>query len=171
MFAKKEIKQLTSLLKKIDNPQKGLPQEVFEALIKKIPFIGCELVIIRNANISIPTSQTGEILLTWRDDKWWKGWHFPGGLLRYGESFKKRLTEVAKNELGVNFKSHKFLFPINYNQCPRGHGVSLVFLCETKTKPKAGRFFKKMPKNIIREHKELWRKLSKCYNWHQRNRR
>ena len=149
MLDKKELKQLVSLLKKIDKPHDGLPQPVFCALCDVIPFVACELVVVGKKGI----------LLTWREDKWWKGWHFPGGLLRYRESFDERIQKVAFDELGINLTSYKFLFPINYSQGVRGHSVSLVFLCETAMVPKDGKFFKKMPKNIIEAHKELWDKV------------
>lgn len=155
MLDKKEIKQLVSLLKKIENPHEGLPQPVFDALVKLVPFAACELIIANNKK---------EILLAWRDDKYWKGWHFPGGLLRFGESFDERIQKTAWNELGINIEKSKFLFPVNYVGSARGHGVSLIFLCFTQMIPKDGKFFKKMPRNIISEHRELWEKLSKKIN-------
>lgn len=150
MLNKKELKQLTSLIKKIDKPHEGLPQPVFDALLNIVPFVACELVIKNKKGI----------LLTWREDKWWKGWHIPGGLLRYRENFDERIQKVAWEELGVNITNYKFLFPINYSQGIRGHVVSLIFICETKMTPKDGKFFKKMPKDIIEAHKELWEKVA-----------
>lgn len=146
MLNQKELKQLTALLKKIDKPHEGLPQPIFDALCDVVPFVACELIVKNKKGI----------LLTWREDKWWKGWHFPGGLLRYRENFDERIQKVAWDELGVNITGYKFLFPINYSQGVRGHCVSLVFLCETNVASKSGKFFKKMPKNIISAHKELW---------------
>ena len=146
MLDKKELKQLASLIKKIDKPHESLPQSVFEALCGIVPFVACELIVKNKKGI----------LLTWREDKWWNGWHFPGGLLRYRENFDERIQKVAWEELGINITNYKFLFPINCSQGSRGHSVSLVFLCETEMIPKDGKFFKKMPKNIIETHKELW---------------
>ena len=149
MINKKEIKQLASLIKKIDNPHEGLPQPIFEALIKIIPFIACELVVVGKKGL----------LLTWREDKWWRGWHFPGGLLRYQENFEERIEKIAWKELGVNITNCKFLL---VKDCPfsnRGHFISLVFLCKTSMTPKFGKFFKKMPKNIIEDHKEMWERV------------
>ncbi|MEK9154608.1 MAG: NUDIX domain-containing protein [Patescibacteria group bacterium] len=153
MLNKKEFKQLSSLLKKIKNPHEGLPQPVFDALLNVVPFFACELVIVGKKGI----------LLTWREDKWWKGWHFPGGLLRYRESFDERIAKVAFNELGINIKKSKFLFLKNYDQGIRCHTISAVFLCKTDMTPKDGKFFEKMPKNIIEEHKELWKMVKKYY--------
>ena len=151
MLDQKETKRLSALLKKIDKPHEGLPQPVFDALSRLVPFIACELVI---------KTEEG-ILLVWREDEWWKGWHFPGGLLRYRESLEERLEKVAQKELGVGIAKPDFLFVKDCCQCVRGPIVSLVFLCQTKTKPKSGKFFKKMPKDIIKDHRDLWKKAKK----------
>jgi len=150
MLNQKELKQLTSLLKKIDKPHEGLPQPVFDALCGVVPFVACELVVV---------DKKKGVLLTWRNDKWWKGWHFPGGLLRYRESFDERIQAVAWKEFGVNISKFKFLYPKDCSQSTRGHVVSLVFQCETAMIPTQGKFFKTMPKNIIDAHRDLWGKV------------
>lgn len=151
MLNKKETKTLCSLLKKVEKPHEGLPQQVFNALINLVPFVACEIVLKSNKGI----------LLTYRKDKYWHGWHFPGGLLRFNESFEERIENVAWQELGVVLEKIKFLCPFNCVRGKRGHHISLVFLCETSMEPKKGKFFKKMPKNIIESHKELWNKCEK----------
>jgi len=123
-----------------------LPQAIFDALIKTVPFVACEIVL---------TGPNG-VLLTWRKDKLWTGWHFPGGLLRFRERFEERLEQVAWNELGITLTGSKFLFAEDCSHGIRGHIISLVFLCTTAAAPKKGKFFKKMPKNIIDAHKEMW---------------
>jgi colanic acid biosynthesis protein WcaH len=150
MFPKKDLNSLKNIISKIKNPERGIEQEVFDILCKIITHVACELIIL---------NQHKEILLTYRHDKIWQGWHFPGGILRYREAFESRLKQVAKLELQAKLKTAKFLFPFNYINGQRGHDVSLVFLCELKSKPKIGKWFKQMPKNIISEHKELWKKV------------
>lgn len=150
MLSQKDIRQFVRLAKKIDKPHEGLPKEVFQALCKVVPFAACELAIVNAKK---------EILLAWRDDKFWRGWHFPGGLIRFRETFEERIETTAWDELGVRIENFKFLFPINYSQIERGHSVSLVFLCKTDMNPKKGKWFKTMPKNIIEEHKEVWDKV------------
>ncbi len=152
MLNTKETKQLVSLLKKIDKPHEGLPQPIFDALCGVVPFVACELVVVNENN---------EMLMVWRHDKWWRGWHFPGGLLRYRESFEERLERVAWDEMGINLTSYKFLFAKDCSQSVRGSATSLVFVCQTAMTPTHGKFFKKMPKNIIEAHKELWNRVSK----------
>jgi len=149
MLNKKEQEQLSGLLKKIDDPHAGLPQPVFEALLKVVPFVACEIVVIGKDGI----------FLTWRNDKWFKGWHFPGGLMRFNEDFKERIDYVVKNELDAKLKSYHLLFVENFNFSQRGHTVSLVFLCELDSIPKVGKFFKKIPKDILKSHRDIWKKI------------
>ena len=144
-----ESKQLVILMKKLPNPKKGLDHPIFDALCGVVPFVACELVIVGPQGM----------LLTWRQDRWWKGWHFPGGILRYRENFEDRIAKVASSELGIRITDYKLIFPINFNKSKRCHAVSLVFLCHTDDTPKHGKYFTKMPKDIIPEHKELWKKV------------
>lgn len=149
MLDPREIAALSKLLEKIQRPQGDLPQPVFDALVKVVPFISCELAVL-NAR--------GEILLTWRDDAYWTGWHFPGRLIRYGENFSHCIRTTARRELNIRIPRATFLFPMDYHKtCPRGHAVSLVFLCPTRQKPKDGKFFARMPNDIISDHRLLWR--------------
>ena len=149
-LSKSQLKTLVSLLKKVKSTSSGLPEEVFNALTHLIPFIALELVFLNSK---------GEILLTWRGDKYWRGWHFPGGLLRYRESFEKRIKETAKRELGVRVKSFKFLFIENGRTSVRSHDVSLVFKIQYSGRPREGKFFAKMPADIIDQQRGIWKKI------------
>lgn len=149
-MTKQELQTLVKLLGKLKHPERGLPQEVFDALVRVVPFIACELVVI---------SPRKELLLVWRDDQYWKGWHFPGGLLRYRECWEERIQKIARLELGVRIKRWKFLFAVNHPHTVRGHGVSLVWLCRAAQLPKAGKFFTRMPANIIPAHRQMWKKV------------
>lgn len=152
MLTQKEIKQLVKLLRKVKNPHNGLPEQIFIALTKIVPFVACEMALVNSKK---------KILLTWRDDQWWTGRHFPGGLMRLGESFEENLQNTARRELGIKLASFKFLFLHNYQKGRRGHAISLVFLCRTNQKPHDGKFFKAIPKDLIAIQKPLWRKVRK----------
>ncbi|MDD5110210.1 MAG: NUDIX hydrolase [Patescibacteria group bacterium] len=149
-LTKREQNQLVTLLGKIARPKRDLPESIFEALILVVPFLACELVVV---------DRHGRILLTWRDDKYWRGWHFPGGLLRYGETFLHRIRYVARHELGVGVTRARFMSVLNYPGAGRGHGVSLVWRCTVERTPKKGKFFARMPKDIIWEHQRVWKKV------------
>jgi len=152
MLTNKEIEQLVTLLKKIDNPHNGLPQPIFDALCGVVPFAGCELIVM---------NKKGELLLTWREDKWWKGWHFPGGLMRHRETVDERIKKMALHEIGLRVKKYQFLFPINYHTGLRNHVTSLIFLTHSEC-VEQGTFFKTMPKDIIPDHRIIWRHVQKA---------
>lgn len=152
MLSRAELKILTKLLPKASAPRRDIPQELFDALAQVVVFPAAEMVV---------ANSHGEILLTWRDDPFWRGWHFPGGIIRFKESLRERIDKTLKRELGVKVTSHRFLFPMEYSDSPRGHEISLVFLCQIRGKPMDGRFFKSMPKDIILSHRMLWKQARK----------
>lgn len=152
MSKHKRLENLARELIGIAQPKQDIPQLIFDALATFMPFIAVEVIVV---------NRKGEMLLTWREDRYWRGWHFPGGLLRFGESFEERLQKTVRRELGVKIKSHKFLAPKNYGRHERGHDVSLLFLCQLTGSPKRGQFFKTMPREIITVHQSLWQELRK----------
>jgi ADP-ribose pyrophosphatase YjhB (NUDIX family) len=153
MFTIEDERNFLSAAKKLQHPHKDLPLPVFESLCNIMPVIGCEIIIRDDKN---------RLLLTWRDDKWYHGWHFPGGLLRAGDTFKYRINQTAIRELGVKIKKITFLKPLNSGRRDsRGYGVSLIFLCQPETKPKIGKFFSKMPNDIISVQRILWKEVVK----------
>lgn len=115
----------------IEDPHAGLPQEVFLFATRIIPMINVDLLI---------QDDSGRTLLTWREERYWKpGWHVPGGIIRYKETFADRVRAVARLELGaeVSFPQD----PIAINQLiqtvrrDRGHFISLLFPCRLLTQP------------------------------------
>ncbi len=150
MKPKTQAQKLAQELAAYANPKGDLPFEIFLAISKMVVFTACEIVVV---------NEKKEILLCWRNDRWWTGWHFPGGLLRFGEKFEQRLKKTAVAELGVKLLSSKFLFPVNYPVSKRGQDVGLIFLCKVSGQPKSGKFFKSPPKDLIFEHKKVWKNL------------
>ena len=150
MLSPKEVRIFKRLVKKLKAHNGELPEETFNALNKVLAFPACEMAV---------ADKQKRLLLTWRKDKFWKGWHFPGSVLRNKEEFAEALQRTAQKELGRGLKSFKFLFPMNYPKGARGHSVTFVFLCRLNGKPKNGKFFKIMPKSIIPEHRQLWKRL------------
>lgn len=136
----------------VENPHKGLPQKLFDTLVKLVPFVGCELLIFNKKR---------EFLLLWRNDKYWRGWHCPGGLIRFKESFEERIEAVAKTKLGVHVMSSQLVDVSNCIDNPREHVIILVFICRIRGTPKAGKFFSKIPKNTLKHHREYLERVLK----------
>jgi colanic acid biosynthesis protein WcaH len=111
------------LEKQIDNPSIGLPEEIFRFISRITPMVNVDLLIKDEKN---------RTLLAWRDDIHGKGWHIPGGIVRFKEKFETRILKVAEKEIGVPIKFD--LNPIAFNQIicshnTRGHFVSFLYKC------------------------------------------
>ena len=73
----------TELIPAYENAIDGLPDEVFTYISTVTPLVNVDL-LIRN--------DKGEILLSWRYDYRRSGWHIPGGIIRYKETFEQRIA-------------------------------------------------------------------------------
>jgi hypothetical protein len=156
---------MNRLIKKIEeqinNPSEGLPDEVFYFIGRITPFINVDLLI---------KDPSRGILMTWRNDEHsGQGWHLPGGIIRFRESIKHRVNEVARLEL--NSKINKISKnPLRINQIinplikERSHFISLLYKCNltidsdeqlSKTIELDNNlinYFKKIPNNILKNH-------------------
>lgn len=122
------------LIKDILNihPEEGLGKELFLQVSSLVPIVNVDLLVYNDI---------GQILLTWRDDPHCgKGWHIPGGCVRFKETCESRIQKVALEELGIRqiaFEKEpvKVFQIINHehrdlkNQNERGHFITLVFKC------------------------------------------
>lgn len=127
----KEIKDLVRLLKKVRLPA---PYPVFVALCKSVPLVAVDIALMKDKN---------NLLLTYRDDEFYKGWHVPGSILLFQEEPLQAFYRMAKKELGLKPKDLaevKFQTYFNYNDA-RESGVALLFTASSKVQPKGGKYF------------------------------
>ena len=122
---------IRSLQRHIDEPSKGLPEPVFRFISGITPLVNVDLLI---------QDENRKTLLTWRDDSiYGAGWHVPGGILRFKETFENRIREVARNELGAEVSTDGMPVAINQAIDPsrdiRGHHISLLFKCTLLSGP------------------------------------
>lgn len=143
-----EIKKLSAAaISLITEPEKGIGSDLFEAVIKIVPQVAVEALIVDDIN------HPKKILVTWRKDKNYTGWHFPGGFIRFGSSFEKTLHDVVKKKTGVKIRRIKDT-GIKYSETDkRGHTVGLVFLVELAGKPTIGKWFNSTPEKLLKHHK------------------
>lgn len=113
------------------DPSKGLGTDLFLFASTLMPIVNVDL---------LTTNDKHQILLSWRDDEFsGKGWHVPGGCIRFGEHIEERIQKTAISELGTEvdyigrpFGVYEFLNGPealkrkNYERC---HTVSLPFVC------------------------------------------
>lgn len=124
-------RMLNNLLKDI-HPENGLGKELFLQVSSLVPIVNVDLLVY---------NEKGQFLLTWRDDPHCgKGWHIPGGCIRFKETCAERIEKVAELELGIKhifFEKEpiKIYEIINHehrdivNQNERGHFITLVYKC------------------------------------------
>jgi len=105
------------------NPNSGLPDEVFYYISRTTPLVNVDLLIKDERN---------RILLAWRNDAYCgRGWHIPGGIVRFKETFEERLKKVAECEVGasidINLSPLAINELINQQTDVRGHFISVLF--------------------------------------------
>ena len=124
--------------------ERGLPADVFLLVSRLTPLINVDLLI---------KDASGRTLLTWRYDEFYgPGWHIPGGIVRFRESFAQRIAATARAELGayVHFYAQPLMIReiTNPDRDIRGHFVSFLFRCDLDTAPdRSIRFSEREPQN------------------------
>jgi colanic acid biosynthesis protein WcaH len=111
--------------KQVPNPQAGLPDEVFFYISRTTPLVNVDLLI---------KDEFGRTLLSWRDDQYvGKGWHLPGGIIRFKETLETRVKKVAESEIGADIDFDPNPLAINQIIYPdrkiRAHFISLLYKC------------------------------------------
>ncbi len=152
--------------KEVENPSLGLPDEVFYYISRIAPLVNVDLLI---------KDENGRTLLSWRDDQYCgTGWHIPGGIVRFKETFEERIKKVAETEIGVDIKFDPAPIAVNELIIPerdiRSHFVSILYKCflpstfipENKglSHKDAGylRWLDSCPGNLIKFHERYYRK-------------
>ncbi len=116
---------LESLNSWIPNPTQGLPEPVFYFVSKLTPLVNVDLLI---------QDEKGRTLLAMRNDVYaGKGWHVPGGIVRFKETLEERVEKVAHNEIGVPVRYEKKPMAmhqlIHKDRDVRGHFISFLYRC------------------------------------------
>lgn len=152
--------------KHVPDPSKGLPDEIFYYISRIMPLINVDLLI---------KDENGRTLLAWRDDQYCgKGWHVPGGIIRFRETLESRVQKVAETEIGVsNIQFDPVPLEIkdciHFERAIRSHFVSILYKCflpSTFVPANKGlatddagylRWHDKCPDDLLRFH-EMYRK-------------
>ncbi|MBF0416724.1 MAG: NUDIX hydrolase [Magnetococcales bacterium] len=109
----------------LDNPHVGLPEPLFRFISRLTPLVNVDLLI---------QDGSGRTLLAWRDDPLaGKGWHLPGGIVRFQERLLDRVAQVALSEVGepVTVDPHPLAMHeiIDPAKTTRGHFISVLYRC------------------------------------------
>lgn len=147
------------------HPEQGLGDELFLQISSLIPIVNVDLLVYNNQ---------GQFLLTKRNDPHCgKGWHVPGGCIRFKETCEERIRKVAQIELGISQLSiekgpvkvfeiiERSYRPIE-NQNERAHFITMVYKCHVAetyeinngnlTEEDVGyiKWFDKLPDDLLR---------------------
>lgn len=161
-----KIKQALDMVRdSIPDPSAGLPDPVFEFILRVTAIVNVDL-LIQDAVLGT--------LLTWRDDEFGAGWHIPGGIIRFRESAAHRIAEVARLELGATVDADASPCDIQQFFSRRGHFISLLYRCrltsilpdrlmlQTERRLQTGviKWFAAPPENIYPGHETYARHLT-----------
>ncbi len=154
------------------NPEIGLPEEVFLSISGLVPIPNVDLFIL---------DDDGRLLLTRREDPYFgKGWHLPGGCIRFKETMLERVQKTAINELGTLVRIDEEPIAVRdviirktraglKNQNIRAHHVAVLYRCyptdysgiSNLEAHSSAKWFDKIPIDILPVHnvyKDIFRK-------------
>ena len=157
--------------------EEGLGQELFHFASSLMPVVNVDLLVFNSA---------GEVLLSWRDDAHCgRGWHVPGGCLRLGETFARRIQKTAQAEFGTSVRhapkpAGVFELFTRYHrdgledQRECSHFITLPFACVLmpgSTLRMAGeipgpgdlRWFADLPGNLLKTQSCYWTDWTEIY--------
>ena len=109
----------------IINPSEGLPDDIFYFISRTTPLVNVDLLI---------QDEDHRTILAWRDDVYaGTGWHVPGGIVRFKETFESRIYRVAETEIGAAVTLDPEPLVVNQlihnNHQNRGHFISILYKC------------------------------------------
>ena len=162
-----EIVQLVTLLKKMEWP---IDSRVFRVLCNKTVSVPIELAVLNSRD---------EILMFYRKDEEYDGYHIPGTVIQDTDSVQAALQRLLQNEVisgDEHISSPKY---INWMEIPKGndhgqnptrHEISLIYACwlNGPYKGKDGEFYPldDLPENTLSHHRVL---ISEVQRWLSKN--
>jgi len=129
------------------------PYGIFEKIMSKTVPTAVELIIVHD----------GKIFLTWREDKFFHGWHTPGSYISLGETLLQTAQRIADREVpGIKIKSTEIIGGVSHNNSNRFHDFSALVAVEFEGNIKTeGKWFSEEPKDLIEAHKPFWPTIEK----------
>ena len=145
-MTEEKIQQLVDLLKELKASNllpPNMPFQVWKELVTIFPAPAVEVLITQNNK---------NFLLTERHDEFWNGWHIPGGFILAKENIIDACNRLAQKELGIGVEFQKILTTYAWPNHPYANALSIVCVCKPLGDPKVGKYFTKIPENVIKNH-------------------
>lgn len=124
----------------------NMPREVFAVIGQVVPLVAVEIGI---------TTTGQDLLLAWRRDPTWTGWHVPGGYIGVGESPLSACDRIARRELAVGILDAKLIDTFTWTDHPCGAVISLLCLCTPSELPATGCLFNAPPRDVVPHHSDI----------------
>lgn len=121
-----------------------MPQEVFYALRGIVALTAVEVLVVDDRN---------RVLLTWRDDEHWRGWHLPGGFVAPFEPLAAACSRIAQRELMADVQFERVIDAASWADHPYASVVSIVCRCRASGPLRVGEFFDAAPDSLIEQHR------------------
>ncbi len=142
-----DVKNLSEELKKLP-PMPKMPLEIFDALRGLLPMVAVELLVTRKeGGFGLKKKRVGEQ----------ERWSLPGGFMGLNETFEGACQRIAQKELGVAIDNLKFIQVYNWPEGgarpAKGHAVTLLFQCQTKTPSDQIAYFRQIPEGMLSHHR------------------
>lgn len=157
-------KLFAELLEEVATVEGGfIPEVAWMQLHRIVPMPAVELIIHQN--------ERKEFLLTMRRDKFWNGWHIPGGFILQRETIPDATKRIVQRELKIQGVTN--IKPIaikKWDKHPYGSPISLVLVCSAVGKieeTEEMRFFDHIPTPIIPNHEEFLGEFLRCVNFQE----
>lgn len=97
------------------------------------------------ASVELILRYHGRVLLKWRDDRHWTGWHFPGTYIAHGETAAAALSRCSLSELAIHVQPQGLIGVVNHPHSKRFHDVSNLFLCDLAERARADNVLARNP--------------------------
>lgn len=162
-LSENEWTEWTKLTKRIKFIDGKIPEEAFYAFCEAFVTAVIDLIPYRRLNNEV------EILLIYRKDKYYDGFHIPGSVIVPGKTSKETLNSVIDVELGKDSLVSKIDFVGIIDSMKgegldldkRGQDLKLLYVCKVDGEVMEGEWFTKnnLPKNIIPEHQKVAREI------------
>lgn len=153
-FTPEGLEALAELLTKLPPVHQGKWGPAFRPLMSLMVPTSVELIIVREK----------KILLTYRNDESFSGFHIPGKFAGPREKIKHTASRIAKKELGCKVEVVRVLDLVRNIEEKRFDITSTLVLCRALSEPKVGEWFDEMPHDIIDEHKRFWHLIEQVLN-------
>ena len=149
-------KLLGELLTEMRQEGEHIPEEAWLPLMDAVVTSWCEIAIAKKAG------DNWKVLLTYRKDKNWDGWHIPGGLWKVQyPTFQDICNAIAQRELGIEVEFRRVIDAVKWTKHPFAHPLALICLCEAKgeiQETETAKFFNRenLPRNMVNDYHQKY---------------